>query len=74
MQFVSPEEVGARLKEARNEKNLSLRDVEEKTGITNPWVSQLEQGKCENPGVKTVMRLCDLYGISLEDLYLTEAA
>lgn len=38
-----------------------LRDVEERTGISNAYLSQLESGKIDNPSYKLVRNLYFLY-------------
>ena len=45
----------------RKEKGLTLRDVQEKTGISNAYLSQLETGKIKSPGYNTVKALYELY-------------
>jgi transcriptional regulator with XRE-family HTH domain len=54
----------------REMKGLSLRDVEMLTGVSNPTISQAENG---HHGLKfvTAVKLCDAYGISLERLAAT---
>ena len=57
----------------REMKRLSLRDVEMLTGISNPTISQAENG---HHGLKftTAIKLCDAYGISLDRLAATVRA
>lgn len=50
----------------RESKGLTLRDVASSTGISNAYLSQLETGKVENPGVFTLLRLTEFYGVKLE--------
>lgn len=45
----------------RQASGLKLREVEEKTGISNAYLSQLETGKIENPSYKVVYALWKLY-------------
>ena len=51
------------LKKAREHTGLSLRAVEEGTGISNAYVSQLEGGKIAGPSPKILHRLCELYDV-----------
>lgn len=51
------------IKNARIVRRLSLRDVENMTGISNAQICFLEGAKTINPRVKTVIMLCGLYGI-----------
>ena len=45
----------------RKTKGLTLRKVEELTGISNPYLSQLETGKIKSPSYNTVRTLVMLY-------------
>ncbi len=49
------------LKTIRKNERLTLRDVEEKTGISNAYLSQLESGKIKNPSWEVVRKLFILY-------------
>jgi HTH-type transcriptional regulator, competence development regulator len=60
--------LGNLLKASRQAKQLSLRDVERKTKISNPYLSQLESGKIQNPAPKVLYDLAQLYEISYVDL------
>ena len=60
--------LGNFLKASRQAKQLSLRDVERKTKISNPYLSQLESGKIQNPAPKVLYDLAQLYEISYVDL------
>lgn len=57
----------------REMKGLTLREVEKLTGLSNPTISQAENG---HHGLKfeTAIKLCDLYGISLDRLAKTVRA
>lgn len=50
----------------RKSRGLTLRDLADATGISNAYLSQLETGKVENPGVFTLLRLTKFYGVRLE--------
>jgi transcriptional regulator with XRE-family HTH domain len=55
------------LKKARLRKNLTLRAVEKLTGISNPYLSQLENGQIKEPGFFIMIRLLSVYGITVKD-------
>lgn len=59
---------GNALREARLAKGLSLRAVEEATGISNAYLSQLESGKVKQPSPVTLHDLSELYGVSYANL------
>lgn len=60
---------GSGLKAARELAGLSLREVEEATGISNAYVSQLESGKVRRPSVFFLTKLAKLYGIDRDQLF-----
>lgn len=46
---------------------LTLRDVEKQTGISNAYLSQLENGRIKKPSYKTVQTLYNYFGIMDEE-------
>ncbi len=56
------------LKIARENKGLSLRQVEEKTNISNGYISQLENGLVKEPSFFKMLRLLSLYNVSVRDV------
>ena len=64
--------LGQGLKLARELRKLSLRQVEQATGISNPYLSQLENNKINKPSPFFLHKLANLYEIAYE--ILMEAA
>ena len=60
--------LGSYLKQSRKERGLTLRDVEEKIGISNAYLSQLENQKISNPSPQILHKLADWYNISYDRL------
>lgn len=58
------------LRQERKYKNLSQKDVYDKTGITNVQVSRIERGEC-NPTIKTLVKIAPLLGYPIEALLLS---
>lgn len=58
---VMPPLLSLDFKKMRKAKGLTLRQVEEITGVSNPYLSQLETGKIKSPGYDVVKALYDLY-------------
>ena len=58
--------LGEQLKIARELRKLSLREVELATGISNPYLSQLENNKIKKPSPHFLHKLAALYGIGYE--------
>lgn len=59
---------GPIMKELRKEKGYTLRQVEDATGISNSYLSQMENGKIVNPSNRVIMILLKFYntGIGIE--------
>ena len=51
--------LGRLLAEARKQKQLSLRDVQEATGIPFTWIARTEQGHYTRPAPERLTRLAD---------------
>jgi HTH-type transcriptional regulator, competence development regulator len=60
--------LGKYLKNAREAKKLSLRAVENVTGISNPYLSQLESDKIRQPSPVWLHKLSELYEVAYETL------
>ena len=60
--------LGAGLREARELKNLTLRAVEGAVGISNAYLSQLENDKIAKPSPNILHALASVYKTSYEDL------
>jgi transcriptional regulator with XRE-family HTH domain len=62
------EKLGEVLRKNRKEKNLTLRAVQEKTGLSNAYLSQIETGKIRRPSPNVLFKLSKLYDFSYEKL------
>ena len=60
--------LGKLLKQYREINKLTLRHVEEKTGISNAYLSQLENDKIAHPSANTLYKLSQTYDVELETL------
>jgi HTH-type transcriptional regulator, competence development regulator len=60
--------LGKTLKETRELAALTLVQVEEATGISNAYLSQLENDKIKKPSANVLYKLSAIYNISLETL------
>jgi transcriptional regulator with XRE-family HTH domain len=65
-----PNELGALLADLRKAKGFSLREVEEATGkaVSNPYLSQLENGKIQKPSPNVLHSLSEVYAVPYEAL------
>lgn len=56
------------LRRIRGIKNISLREVEKATKISNAYLSQLESGNATNPSPHILYKLAQFYGVPYETL------
>lgn len=63
--------IGSILKNSRDLMQLTLRQVEEATGISNAYLSQLENDKIKKPSANVLYKLSNIYGINMNDLLAT---
>jgi transcriptional regulator with XRE-family HTH domain len=64
------ETLGQTLKATRENVSLTLREVEDSTGISNAYLSQLENNKIKKPSANVLYKLADIYKISLDVLLM----
>jgi transcriptional regulator with XRE-family HTH domain len=64
----SAPEFGKRLAEVRAQRGDSLRDIEQRSGLNNGYLSQLENGKIAHPSPSVLQKVATGYGLRLEDL------
>lgn len=50
------------LRHLRERDGLTLRQLEERVGISNAYLSQLETGKIEHPSPSTLLKLAEAFG------------
>lgn len=60
------DKLAAFLASARNAAGMSLRAVERATGISNAYLSQLENGKIKAPAPQNLHKLAEVYSVSYE--------
>jgi transcriptional regulator with XRE-family HTH domain len=56
------------LKASRLTASLSLRDVEKETGISNAYLSQLENGRTRSPSPHVLSKLARVYRVAYSEL------
>jgi transcriptional regulator with XRE-family HTH domain len=60
--------IGKYLKAIRDAAGLTLRAVEEKTGVSNAFLSQIESGKVKQPSPAVLHKLADTFGVPYDTL------
>jgi len=59
-------QLGELIAVGRECKGWTLRDLERESGVSNALISQIETGKIKDPGFRTVVRIMEALGISIE--------
>lgn len=57
-----------RLKELRSKKDWSQQKLAEKTGLSFNTITKIEQGLAEYPTLRTLLKIADVFDISLDEL------
>jgi transcriptional regulator with XRE-family HTH domain len=57
-----------RLKELRKERDWTQQKLAEKAGLSFNAITKIEQGAAEHPTLKTLLKLADAFGVSLDAL------
>ncbi len=63
------EATAARIQRLCEEKNLSVNRLSYLSAVPRTTIRCILDGKSENPGVVTIKKLCDGFGISLIDFF-----
>ena len=62
--------IGRTIVELRKTRGISQRQICEYSGLSQKYVSDIENGK-RNLGIDTVVMLCNFFNISIGDFFLT---
>lgn len=57
-----------KLKDLRKEKGWSQQKLAEKAGLSFNAVTKIEQGLAKHPTLKTLIKIADAFGVSLDEL------
>lgn len=63
---------GLALRRLRAARAFSLRELAEKSGVTQDNIWKIEQGKTKRPHGKTIRSLAEALGVTPDDLYKEE--
>ena len=66
MTEVQARELGRLFKQARRTRNLSLRALDEMSGVSYGWLSRLERGQMVAPAPSKLTRVAEVLGIAPE--------
>jgi transcriptional regulator with XRE-family HTH domain len=62
-------ELGRFVQKHREQAGLSLRDLEEQSGVTYSYIAKIERGDVDAPSADKLLRLAKVIGVEVEDLY-----
>ena len=60
--------IGIKIKNARENKNMSIYELANKSGVSDSYLSRLEKGQRKAPSLSTVIKIVTALEISIEDL------
>lgn len=63
-----PVTLAERLKALRTERDLTLRELADRSGLSNGYISLLENGKVESPSAAVLSKLAKALDVPLSDL------
>ena len=59
-------------KEIRKSKRISLSQLSYKSGVSRSYLTELEHGKYDNPGLQTVLKICKALDVDPNTLICEE--
>jgi transcriptional regulator with XRE-family HTH domain len=60
--------IGKELREIRNEKKMHIKDIAEKAGVSQMYISEIERDK-KIPSDEVIFKLSEIYGVNASDLF-----
>ncbi len=64
--------MGYKIKEVREAKEMTQEELSEKSGVSRGTISALENGTMRNTTSKTLVKLAQALGVSIEQIFFTE--
>lgn len=61
------------MRDLRKGNGMTLRDLQELTGLSNPYLSQLETGRVQNPTIAAAVAIADAFGLGVQTFILRRA-
>ncbi|MDU1604728.1 MAG: helix-turn-helix transcriptional regulator [Clostridium sp.] len=59
--------LGIKIKSARESKNMSICELANKSGLSDSYLSRLENGQRKDPSISTVIKIVTALEISIDD-------
>ena len=67
------EAIAVRIKELCNEKGMTMYRLSALSGVPHTTLISIMNGDSKNPGIMTIKKLSDAFGISLAEFFTSEA-
>ena len=67
------EQVAARIEELCKERDITINGLSYISGVSNSTIKGIFYKRSRNPGVATIKKLCDAFGVTLAQFFDTEA-
>lgn len=64
--------LGEKIRQRRNELNMSIKDLAEKTGLTSGFISQIERELAE-PSITSLRKIAEVLGVAVFHFFIDEA-
>ena len=65
--------MGYRIKEIREQRNMTQEELSDRSGVSRGTISALETGSSRATTTKTLMNIARALGVTIEALFLTES-
>lgn len=63
-------DIGRKLRELRESRGMTIREISHKAGCTSSFISQIEKGKTE-PSISMLKRIADALNVNIVDFFMT---
>lgn len=60
--------LGKRIKTIRKQNKITLQQISESTGLSQPFISEIER-EIKSPSIETLSKICSALGITLGELF-----
>ena len=62
-------DIGKRITDICNEKNISVKDLAQRSGVSEATIKKIKAGDICNPMVLTVLHICDGLGVAYSEFF-----
>ena len=66
--------IGEKIKQLRNEKNLSISELADRAGVAKSYLSSIERNIQSNPSIQFMEKISQVLGVSVNELLREDAS